>query len=191
MPSTIAEIPGLTYRPDYLNPDEQTRLLAFIDQQTWLTELKRRVQHYGYRYDYKTRKVDEDFYLGPLPEWLNPLAKRLHTDGFIGDAPDQAIINEYEAGQGIARHVDCIPCFGDTIISLSLGSACVMVYTEITSHAEIPILLAPGSLVVMKGKSRYDWMHGIPARKSDVLHGEVIKRGRRVSVTFRKVILQD
>ena len=43
MPSTIAEIPGLTYRPDYLNLDDQTQLLALIDQQTWLTDLKRRV----------------------------------------------------------------------------------------------------------------------------------------------------
>lgn len=191
MPSVLAEIPGLTYRPDYLNPDEQARLLAHIDQQTWLTDLKRRVQHYGYRYDYKTRKVDEDFYLGLLPEWLNPLAKRLHSEGYIADVPDQAIINEYETGQGIARHVDCIPCFTDTIISISLGSACVMVYTEIATQREIPILLTPGTLIVMQGESRYEWMHGIPARKSDVLNGEVIKRGRRVSVTFRKIILRD
>lgn len=190
MQTAIAEIPGLIYVPDYLNSDDETRLLWYIDQQSWLTDLKRRVQHYGYRYDYKTRKVHEDFYLGPLPEWLAPLAKGLHNDGYIAEVPDQAIINEYEAGQGIARHVDCIPCFTDTIISISLGSPCVMAYTEIATRREIPILLTPGSLVVMRGESRYEWMHGIPARKSDVLNGQVIKRGRRVSVTFRKVILQ-
>jgi alkylated DNA repair dioxygenase AlkB len=185
----IAEIPGLQYIPNYLTADEQDNLMTLINQQTWLTDLKRRVQHYGYRYDYKTRKVHENFYLGPLPEWLNPLAERLYADGHIADVPDQAIINEYEPGQGIARHVDCIPCFGDTIISLSLGSACMMVYTEIATRREVPILLMPGSLVVMEGESRYEWMHAIPSRKSDVLNGQVIKRGRRISVTFRKVLL--
>ena len=34
-------------------------------------------------------------------------------------------------------------------------------------------------------------LHGIPARKTDFLNGEVLKRGRRVSVTFRTVILEN
>ena len=37
----------------------------------------------------------------------------------------------------------------------------------------------------MTGESRYHWQHRIQARKSD--HG--VTRGRRVSLTFRNVIL--
>jgi hypothetical protein len=34
------------------------------------------------------------------------------------------------------------------------------------------------------------WQHGIPARKSDLHNGRRVQRGRRVSLTFRTVVLQ-
>lgn len=190
-PSTetaLTQISGLTVKANYIDTAEHDRLLKIIDQQPWLTDLKRRVQHYGYRYDYKSRSVDPSMYLGPLPEWIAPLAKRLHKGGFISKVPDQVIINEYEPGQGIASHVDCIPCFGDTIISLTLGSACVMAFTNIKTGEEVPVLLEPRGLIVMQDAARYDWKHGIAARKSDVCEGQIIKRGRRVSLTFRSIL---
>ena len=48
-------IPGLIYISNYISPATAKSLLEIIDQQPWLNELKRRVQHYGYRYDYKKR----------------------------------------------------------------------------------------------------------------------------------------
>ena len=60
-------IQGMTYAPDFLSPSEQEAVLREIDQQPWRNDLKRRVQHYGYRYDYKARRVDPSMYLGPLP----------------------------------------------------------------------------------------------------------------------------
>lgn len=186
--STLERIAGLTTISDYLSPSEHDQLLNLIDQQPWLTDLKRRVQHYGYRYDYKSRSVDPSMYLGPLPKWIAPLARRLHHDELIRKIPDQLIVNEYEPGQGIASHVDCIPCFGDTIISITLGSACVMTFTNIKTQEEIPVLLEPRGLIVMQGEARYDWKHGIALRKSDIFQGQIIKRGRRVSLTFRSII---
>ncbi len=50
-------IPGLTYIPDFISAQEQDLILAQINQQPWLTDLNRRVQHYGYKYDYKARTV--------------------------------------------------------------------------------------------------------------------------------------
>ncbi len=47
-PETI-QIPGLTYIPEYIPPDEQSQLLDLIDRHPWSAELKRRVQHYGYK----------------------------------------------------------------------------------------------------------------------------------------------
>jgi alkylated DNA repair dioxygenase AlkB len=182
------DISGLSYHPNYITSSEHDALLATIDNQIWMTDLKRRVQHYGYRYDYRARAITADMYVGVLPDWLMALGEKLHRDGLIASIPTQVIINEYQAGQGIAPHVDCEPCFGDTIISLSLGSACVMNFSHLKSDVDIPILLEPCSLVIMQGESRYLWKHSIPARKNDVFLGKIIQRQRRVSVTLRTVI---
>ena len=182
------DISGLIYHPNYITPSEQDALLTTIDGQIWMTDLKRRVQHYGYRYDYRARAITTDMYLGGLPDWLMALGKKLHGDGLIASIPTQVIINEYVAGQGIAPHVDCEPCFGDIIISLSLGSSCVMNFSHLTLDVEIPILLEPCSLVIIQGEARHLWKHGIPARKSDIFAGKTIPRQRRVSVTLRTVI---
>ncbi|MEO1644995.1 MAG: alpha-ketoglutarate-dependent dioxygenase AlkB, partial [Chloroflexota bacterium] len=160
-------------------------------RQLWMTDMKRRVQHYGYVYDYKKRIVTSDMTLGGLPDWLADLAGRVHTAGYISAMPDQVIINEYVPGQGISPHVDCEPCFDDTILSLSLGSACMMDFTHIESQRKDSILLAPRSLLIMAGEARYDWKHGIATRKSDVVDSERIARQRRISLTMRKVILDD
>ena len=43
---------GAVIVPDFVTPAEEERLLLRIDQAPWMTELSRRVQHYGYRYSY-------------------------------------------------------------------------------------------------------------------------------------------
>lgn len=187
----VHSISGLTYVRDYVNPIQQKQLLQHIDQQPWLSDLKRRVQHYGYRYDYRHRAIDSTLHLGPLPDWAIWLAEQLCTDHFVAHIPDQLIINEYEPGQGIASHIDCVPCFDDTILSISLESACVMDFTATSSTTHIPRLLEAGSLVVMRDEARYHWKHGIAKRKYDLYDGQKIERGRRVSLTFRKVILEQ
>jgi alkylated DNA repair dioxygenase AlkB len=188
MSTAVVDIPGLHYVAEYLVPEEQTQLLLAIDQQPWLHDLKRRVQHYGYRYDYTRRSIDDSLYLGPLPPWSQPLTERLLRDRWSARPLDQLIINEYLPGQGISSHVDCVPCFDNTIISVSLGSACIMQYTHTTTGAVVPVVLEPGSLVVMAGESRYHWKHGIPARKTDSYQGRTIIRRRRVSLTLRTII---
>jgi alkylated DNA repair dioxygenase AlkB len=181
-------IPGLQYVSGYVAPDEQAQLLSVVDAQPWLADLKRRVQHYGYRYDYKSRSVDSSTFLGALPAWAQSMAERIRHDGFTSRVPDQLIVNEYKPGQGIASHIDCLPCFGDTILSISLGSPCVMMFSSIRDEREVSILLEPGSLVVMRGDARHIWKHGIMPRKTDAYGGRTIQRGRRVSLTFRNVI---
>jgi alkylated DNA repair dioxygenase AlkB len=181
---------GLVYIRNYIDAAAQDRLLREIDSHIWIYEMKRRVQHYGYRYDYKRRMVTKDAYLGELPTWAQTLGKRLCDDGLIGTLPTQVIVNEYVAGQGISAHVDCVPCFGDTILSLSLGSPCVMDFSH-PNGAKHPLLLEVGSLVQMQGEARYVWRHAIPARKVDVWGGENIVRERRVSITLRDVRLHE
>lgn len=186
----VADIAGLSCVADYVDPSREQDLLNAIDREPWLTDLRRRVQHYGYRYDYKARTVSAEQYLGPLPPWVQSVADELARDGWMSRCADQVIVNEYEPGQGIAPHVDCVPCFADTIISLSLGSPCVMEFTSVTSGVKVPVFLPPRSVVVLSGAARYDWRHAIPGRKRDVLEGRAVPRQRRVSLTFRNVLMK-
>ena len=182
--------PGLIYLPNYISQDFHDRLLTIIDRNPWLSDLKRRVQHYGYKYDYTKRQVDYSMFLGNLPDWLFSIAQKLHHDLLVDCLPDQAIVNEYNPGQGIAPHVDCVPCFDKTIISLSLGSACVMEFARSQTLEKIAVKLEPCSLIVMQEEARYKWTHRIAPRKKDRYKGEQIIRKRRVSVTFRKVTIK-
>ena len=183
-----AEVDGLRYIPDFVASTEASELINTIDQQPWLTDLKRRVQHYGWKYDYQAQKIDTSMKLGPLPKWLSIYCKQLLEQGHFSIMPDQVIVNEYQPGQGISPHIDCVPCFGETIASLSFGSACVMELTH-PNCLKVSQPLESNSLLVLSGDARYKWKHSIPTRKTDRYNGQTIVRSRRVSLTFRNVIV--
>ena len=143
-------VPGLNYFPDYIERADETDLITLVDENDWMHDLKRRVQHYGFRYDYKSRQVLAESYLGNMPSWLDVWCNRLHEEGHCTNVPDQVIVNEYLPGQGIASHVDRIHCFGDPIIILSLGSSCVMDFTHIATGEKIPTMLGVRSLAVIR-----------------------------------------
>lgn len=181
------DVNGLLYIPQYISELHHEKLIKTIDVQPWRTELSRRTQHYGYVYDYRAKNVDLSMHLGELPIWLQDIATRLYNDGLIPNIPDQAIINEYQPGQGIADHIDCTPCFGDVIISLSLAAPVVM---DLKHYKQaISILLEPRSLLVLRDEARYKWTHGIARRKQDIVNNVSLKRQRRLSITFRKMII--
>jgi alkylated DNA repair dioxygenase AlkB len=178
-------IRGLVYLPQFLPTEEQVRVLAEIDRAPWLSDLRRRVQHYGYKYDYRARSINHSMRVGPLPPFAVEVVQRLMSCGLITEFPDQAIVNEYQPGQGIGAHVDCETCFQSTIVTVSLGSSCEMDFVSLESREIRSTLLEPGSALVLRDAGRYRWMHRIMARTSD--HG--VPRGRRVSLTYRNVIL--
>lgn len=187
--ATIDRVEGLLYVADFVSAREEQRLLKIIDEATWSPELKRRVQHYGYRYDYLKRGLSHEDYLGPIPAWAHELAQRLVEHRIFHSPPDQVIVNEYMPGQGIAAHVDRETCFGDVVASLSLGSRTVMEFTRSGERLDVP--LAPHSVVALRGAARYLWRHGIIGRRSDRINGQVLERSRRVSLTFRTVRIPD
>ncbi len=187
--SSPAIINGLRYIPAFISPKQETRLIADIDRQPWLNDLKRRVQHYGWRYDYAARRVDASMRLRDIPGWLIPYGNVLQEQGHFAQKPDQIIVNEYLPGQGISSHIDCVPCFEETIASLSLGSPCVMDFIHADTQEKQSLLLEPRSLLVLSGDARYRWKHGIAARKTDKYNGQSIQRRRRIALTFRNVII--
>jgi len=172
---------GLELRENYISADDERNFIENIDKGQWSTVLKRRTQHFGYEYDYKKKATQELKQIETFPNWCLDLTTRLKQEVFYR-APEQLIINEYQPGQGISKHIDS-PVFGEPIVSLSLGSPCVMIFT--LKERRFEILLPQRSLLVLRGESRWDWTHEIPARKNDKINGQIIERTRRISMTFR------
>jgi alkylated DNA repair dioxygenase AlkB len=178
-------IPGLDYIPSYLDDAQQRALLDTIDAQPWGGDLARRVQQYGWRYDFRNNTITAQDRIGPLPDWLAAIAQRLLDDGHTDVLATQAILNEYEPGQGIALHIDGTAHFGPIITSLSLLSPAVMRFVHAHDGRELELRLDPGSLLVLRDEARNDWRHGIARRTHDTLDGHTWPRARRVSLTLR------
>lgn len=189
--SATLAIPGLKYIPRYITADEQNKLLDSIDQQSWgidSVELQRRLQQHGYKYIYKDGFLVASLYLGPLPNWANFIAQRLTQEGITTTVPDQMTVNEYDPGQGLTGHIDCPVCFGDTIITLNLGSYCVMDFIHACTQEKRQLLLSPRSLLVLQEEARYGWEHSVAACKVDWYQGQEFMRTRRVAMTFREAL---
>ena len=182
-------IPGSHYLSAFLTPEEEAEFIRLIDENedAWLTDLSRRVQHYGWRYDYSERTITSDMRIGPLPDWLQQLALRLYEKGYFDRPPEQVIVNEYESGQGIAMHTDHSD-FGPAVAMVSLGDEWQMDFsrsdgdTEAKSH----MMLERGSALILTGEARKKWRHSIAKRKTEGPHRER-NRKRRLSLTFRTV----
>ena len=183
-------IPGLRYIPDFIESDVHDRLWAAADTGRWLTgadypgtAVSRRVQIYGYSYEHRSRST---YRIGELPAWGSEMAERLWCSGLTPMCSNQVVVNDYPPGSGIFEHVDA-ELFGDSVVSLSLGSTCVMQFKERHTTATEELLLEPRSALVLSEAARYEWTHRIWPRTSDVWLGKDIPRSRRISITFRSV----
>jgi alkylated DNA repair dioxygenase AlkB len=184
-------IKGLYYAEDVLTPKEESDLIELINEQDWMADLSRRVQHYGYKYNYIKRRIDIDDKIEDLPVWTNKLQEKIFE--LLKKANivlpfkdfDQLIINEYKKGQGIRAHVDCVPCFTDCIVSVTLGNSGIMTFRN--GENEHDIKLSPRSIVVLTDESRYKWTHEIDPSKNK--NFTVDKP--RISLTFRRCILRN
>ena len=186
--SAILRDSQIAYENDFVSEAEEQALLEAIDQESWMTDLRRRVQHYGYRYDYSSKWLSEEDRIGGLPQWSLFVADRLVEAGLFDIRPDQLIVNEYQPGQGIAPHIDK-DCFGPVVAAISLGSDCMMkIYPpNLSDKQALDFVVLKRSMMAYRGIGRYKYKHGIPPRKSDEQGGVKIPRGRRVSLTFRTI----
>jgi alkylated DNA repair dioxygenase AlkB len=180
----LPAIGGLRYVPNYLDAEEHDRLLAAANENSWQRTGRRGVQIYGYSYNHVKGGI---YRVEDLPDWVSSLTERLWRDGLMASVPDQMVANEYPAGSGLFAHVDA-PIFAEAIVSVSLGSSCVMQFTECDSGRQEEMLVEPRSALVFAGDVRHKWKHGIPERSQDVWMDQVVVRGTRVSLTFRKML---
>jgi hypothetical protein len=99
---------GLTLECEFVTAEEESELLAFLDAQEWDSEIKRRVQHFGYSFDYKTRSVNPSFAsFRPIPPILTSLFERLVKAGMPGN-PDQI------SNKNCSLCFVCVCLFGDS-----------------------------------------------------------------------------
>ncbi|WIA21419.1 hypothetical protein OEZ85_000633 [Tetradesmus obliquus] len=120
-----AGIPGLQLHPEFITPEQEAALLQHIEQQPWQQLSKRRVQHYGFCFDYSQRGVDAQQRLGPLPEWVQLVVQRMEALPDVLPL-DQLTVNEYTPGVGLSAHIDTHSAFSGAILSLSLAGGCIM-----------------------------------------------------------------
>jgi alkylated DNA repair dioxygenase AlkB len=214
-PDLLSLPSGLSILYDVLSPQEEQSLIAEIDGYPWNSNLARRTMHFGYIFDYSIRQAvpvpnnnhnnnnplcekntstttttSTDHESPPhhhiLPKFAITILQRL---SFNPTSFQQLTINEYLPGQGIASHIDTHSCFGDTIISLSLSSGCVMKFKNCSEQQQqyLSIYLPPRSILIMSDEIRFVWEHAIPNRKTDLINGMIIPRNRRISLTFRSI----
>ena len=187
------DISGLYYI-DYLNEDNMHKIISQLDECQWLplssNSNSRLVQHYGYKYDYKTYNINVKTF--DIPPFLNYLKNILHDIciqlNIIDNDYDfnQCIVNNYLSGQGISKHVD-VKKYGSVIGCFTLGSGATMTFKNKDKTHDLYV--KPNSLYIMSGDSRYIWSHEMVPKKYDTINNNKIYRDRRVSVTFRNVPL--
>ena len=188
----VEAVSGLKFLEGFVTPAQQDYCVQRVDAagDQWRNDLSRRVQHYGWRYDYKARAITPDMHIGALPDWLDDLAQRLYDEtGLFDRVPEQVIVNEYLPGQGIATHIDH-PGFGPTVCTISLLDDWEMDFSE-NWRDKSPALLQRGSCVLLTGDARSVWQHGIAPRKSEATDTGRRQRKRRLSLTFRTVVNRD
>jgi alkylated DNA repair dioxygenase AlkB len=133
---------------------------------------RRRTISFGRHYDFSRERLD---LAAELPDWLLPL--RARAASFAGLAPEalpHVLILEYSPGSTIGWHRDKA-VFGD-VIGISLRSACRFRFRRKAGERweRADLTLDPRSAYLLRGPSRTEWEHSIPA--VDAL---------RYSITFR------
>jgi alkylated DNA repair dioxygenase AlkB len=171
---------GFRYAPDLIDAAEEARLVAaFADLPFKEFEFhgflgKRRVVSFGTRYDFNEARLKD---AAPIPAFLEPL--RQGAAAFAGLEPDclaHALVTEYRPGTTIGWHRDR-PHYDD-VIGVSLVSPCTfrMRRKRGSGFERASLRLDPRSVYLMRGSSREQWEHSIPAVEE-----------LRYSVTFRSL----
>jgi len=171
---------GFRYAPDLIDAAEEARLveafaaLPFKEFEFHGFLGKRRVVPFGFRYDYNGGGLQQ---AAPIPPFLLPLRER--AAAFAGLPPQRlahALVTEYRPGTSIGWHRDR-PHYDD-VIGISLSSACAfrMRRKRDVGWERASLRLDPRSIYLMRGPSRWEWEHSIPAVE-----------GLRYSITFRSM----
>ncbi len=171
---------GLTYIPNLLTLEEESKVIEFLHKQIWdSSEIKRETQHFGTKYKYNKNSIQIG--VPPIPQEFQFLLDRIAT--YTNQKFDQAIVNRYKIGEGIGAHIDDPKLYDDVVVSISLLSNIPMIFTNRKQKMYFVQVLERFSAVILEKESRYEWTHCIKSSKFD----NGIARRERISITFRKM----
>eukprot|EP00892_Ulva_mutabilis_P000048 jgi/Ulvmu1/10043/UM059_0093.1 len=210
-------VAGLYYFDNFISAKEEAQIVSLIDSRPFSEAIHRKQQFWGELYYHTTHDVTavqpNDTYSKPGHQFdLQPM--RWLVDRFVTDMPysscpvfrntdcmpNQCLVNEYVANQGISSHFEDTNSFGDAIMTVSLLSPIFMTLKKpaIPTNQcqeileEHKLLLKPRSCLMMSGEARYRWRHGIAKTKIlEMPDGCTVYRGqdyRRLSLTIRRVL---
>lgn len=172
---------GFRYGANFLDASEEQALLnqivalPFKEFQFHGFLGKRRVVSFGWRYDFNggvLSKTDD------MPAFLMVVRKKAAS--FAGVPPSnlqQVLVTEYRPGAAIGWHKDR-SVFGD-VVGISLLAPCTFRFRRRREAGwdRVNTKVEPRSIYLLRGPSRSEWEHSIPA--VDAL---------RYSLTFRNVL---
>ena len=169
---------GFRYQPEVLSIEDEAALLAHLKELPFREfefhgyTGKRRVVSFGWKYDFGARQLHRTDDMPPFLIALREIAGRF--GGVPAAQLQQALVTEYPAGAAIGWHRDK-DVFGD-VIGISLLSPCVFRLRRAAGESweRVSITAEPRSAYLLRGPSRTEWEHSIPA--VDAL---------RYSITFR------
>jgi alkylated DNA repair protein alkB family protein 1 len=131
-------------------------------QQKRLIKKSMRWTTLGYHYDW-TNKVYSEQNKDKFPEELSKLvsvfAEILNFNNFKSEA---AIINFYHIGTTLSAHTDHSEICDAPLFSFSFGQSAIFLMGGTSKDDDaVPILLNSGDVVIMSGKSRFNY-HSVP-----------------------------
>jgi alkylated DNA repair dioxygenase AlkB len=171
----------MLYRAAFLSEGEERRLLHEIERLPFREfefhsfTGKRRTVSFGWRYDFNGGGLAQTEH---MPAFLTGLRARAEAFAELPSGSfQQILVTEYPPGAGIGWHRDR-SVFGD-VVGISLASPCTFRLRRrtATGFARQSLVMAPRSIYLLRGPSRTEWEHSIPA----------VER-LRYSLTFRNVI---
>jgi alkylated DNA repair dioxygenase AlkB len=178
LPPALPE--GFKYEAGLVSAEEERALVAafadlpFRDFEFQGYVGKRRVVSFGWQYDFNTRELRRT---DDMPAFLLPLRdKAAAFAGLAGAALQHVLITEYGPGAAIGWHKDKA-VFGE-VVGISLLSPCNFRFRRKagTKWERASLIAEPRSAYLLRGASRTDWEHSIPAVEQ-----------LRYSITFRNL----
>jgi alkylated DNA repair dioxygenase AlkB len=172
---------GFVYRDDVITPEreralvDEIRALPFREFEFHGYVGKRRVVSFGWRYDFEARVLHKADDMPPFLVELRDVAAEVA--GLAPEALQHVLVTEYGPGAAIGWHRDKA-VFGE-IVGISLLSPCTFRLRRASEDGweRVSITAEPRSAYVLRGPSRTEWEHSIPA--VDAL---------RYSITYRNLI---
>ena len=121
--------------------------------------------------------------LRPAPWTPSVATVRQRIEAATGEMFNSVLANLYRDGSDrLGWHADDEAELGPApvIASASFGAPRRFLLRPKRGGASIPIVLEPGSLLVMRGSTQRNWLHSIPPTRRPV--------GPRINLTFRRIL---